>query len=169
MENLEVAQTALHRIIIIRGHRVMLDFDLAALYEVQTGALNRAVRRNPDRFPSDFMIVLTREEILRLCQFGITSAKGAELKFSPRVTAFTEHGVGMLSSVLRSLRAVQVNIQIVRAFARLRRMVAETEELAGRLDRLERHYDGQFKTVFDAIEELREPLKTPPKKIGFGA
>src|SRR5437016_7031264 len=117
-------------IYLIRGEKVMLDRDLAALYEVETRALNQAVGRNRDRFPPDFMFELTREEILGISQI-VTSSN---LKFSKRVTAFTEQGVAMLASILRSKRAVLVNIQIMRAFVRLRQMLASNAELSRRFD-----------------------------------
>ena len=150
-------------IYLIRGEKAMLDRDLAALYEVETRALNQAVGRNRDRFPSDFMFELTREEIKGISQ-TVTSSN---LKFSKRVTAFTEQGVAMLSSVLRSKRAVQVNVEIMRAFVRLRRMLASNSELSRRLDDLESKYDRQFKIVFDAIRQLMSPPQTGPKQIGF--
>jgi hypothetical protein len=132
----------------LRGHRVILDRDLAALYGVSTGNLNKAVSRNIDRFPGDFMLQLTGEDLRNLkFHFG-TSSRGGTRK-PPR--AFTEQGVAMLSSVLRSRRAVQVNIEIMRAFVRLRAAIAEHRDLAARLDELEARYDSQFKVVFDAI------------------
>jgi hypothetical protein len=158
-------------ILLIRGQKVMLDRDLAQLYGVETRALNQAVRRNIDRFPEDFMFRLTREEIMRISQFVISSAHpGVQtLKFSKNVMAFTEHGVAMLSSVLNSPRAVQVNIQIMRTFAKLRDIMSQHKDLARRLDELERKYDAQFKIVFDAIRQLMAPPEpAPPKKrIGF--
>jgi hypothetical protein len=150
-------------IYLIRGEKVMLDRDLADLYKVETRVLNQAVGRNRDRFPSDFMFVMTRKEINGISQI-VTSSN---LKFSKRVTAFTEQGVAMLSSVLHSKRAVQVNIEIMRAFVRLRRMLASNSELSGRLDDLESKYDHQFKVVFDAIRQLMSPPKRGRKQIGF--
>jgi hypothetical protein len=152
-------------IFLIRGERVMLDRDLAALYEVETRILNQAVKRNRERFPADFMFELTRDEIEGISQ-TVTSST---LKFSKRVTAFTEQGVAMLSSVLHSTRAVQVNIEIMRAFVRLRQMLASNVELARRLDRLEKKYDQQFKVVFDAIRQLMLPTPSDRKQIGFRA
>jgi hypothetical protein len=160
-------------ILLIRGQKVMLDRDLAQLYGVETRALNQAVRRNIDRFPEDFMFRLTREEIMRISQFVISSAHPGvkTLKFSKNVMAFTEHGVAMLSSVLNSPRAVQVNIQIMRTFAKLREIILQHKDLARRLNELEKKYDAQFKIVFDAIRRLmtpQEPEPEPPKKrIGF--
>ena len=150
-------------IYLIRGERVMLDRDLAMLYEVETRALNQAVTRNRDRFPSDFMFELTRDEILGISQF-VTSSK---LKFSKRVTAFTEQGVAMLASVLRSKRAILVNVEIMRTFVRLRQMLASNSELSRRLDELEKKYDRQFKVVFDAIRQLMSPPPPDHKPIGF--
>src|SRR4030043_1345198 len=158
-------------ILMIRGQKVMLDRDLAQLYGVETRALNQAVRRNKDRFPEDFMFRLTREEIMRISQFVISSGHpGVEtLKFSKNVMVFTEHGVAMLSSVLNSSRAVQVNIQIMRTFAKLREIISQHKDLARRLDELEKKYDAQFKIVFDAIRQLMMPPEpeTPKKRIGF--
>jgi hypothetical protein len=155
-------------ILLIRGQKVMLDRDLARLYGVETRVLNQAIRRNIDRFPEDFMFRLTREEIMRISQFVISSVHPGvkTLKFSKSVMAFTEQGVAMLSSVLHSRRAIQVNIEIMRAFVRLRRMLASHADLARKLDGLEKKYDAQFKVVFDAIRELMKPPETK-KRIGF--
>jgi hypothetical protein len=150
-------------IYLIRGEKVMLDRDLAELYGVETRVLNQSVRRNIDRFPSDFMFELTREEIEGISQF-VTSSN---LKFSKRVTAFTEQGVAMLSSVLRSKRAIAVNVEIMRTFVRLRAMLASNAQLAKRLADLERKYDSQFKVVFDAIKKLMLPPDKPKGGIGF--
>jgi hypothetical protein len=151
-------------ILFVRDHKVILDKDLAVLYGVSTGNLNKAVTRNIDRFPDDFMIQLTEEEFKNLkFHFG-TSSWGGTRKL-PR--AFTEQGVAMLSSVLQSPRAVQVNIEIMRAFVRLRQMLASNAELARKFDALEKKYDAQFKIVFDAIRQLMEPPEKPRKKIGF--
>jgi len=155
------------RILLIRGQRVMLDADLAGLYGVTTRRLNEQVKRNWDRFPEDFMLVLTKEEteILR-SQFATSSSWGGR-RYNP--LAFTEQGVAMLSSVLRSQRAVQVNIAIMRAFVKLREMLASNRDLARRLDEMENKYDAQFKVVFDAIRELRKPPEKPRRRIGFGS
>ena len=157
------------RILLIRGQKVMLDRDLAMLYGVETRALNQAVRRNRDRFPQDFMLQLTREEILRISQSVISSAhpQVKTLKFSKSVMAFTEHGVAMLSSVLNSPRAVQVNIEIMRTFAKLRKIILQHKDLARRLDELEKKYDAQFKVVFDAIRQLMAPPAPKRRPIGF--
>ena len=134
-------------IFLIRGEKVMLDRDLAELYGVETRTLNQSVKRNLERFPDDFMFELTREEIIGISQVVTSSG----LKFSKRVTAFTEQGVAMLSSVLRSKRAIAVNVEIMRAFVRLRKILASNAELSLRLDDLEGKYDRRFKIVFDAI------------------
>jgi hypothetical protein len=151
-------------ILVLRGHRVILDKDLSALYGVTTGNLNRAVNRNIERFPDDFMLRLTEEEFSDLkFHFG-TSSWGGTRKL-PR--AFTEQGVAMLSSVLRSARAVQVNIEIMRAFVRLRQMLQTNAELARKLAALEAKYDAQFKVVFDAIRELMATPRPQRRSIGF--
>jgi len=144
-------------IIVVRGEKVMLDKDLATLYGVPTGNLNRAVQRNRGRFPADFMFQLSEEEaeILK-CQFGISSSEwGGRRRSQPSV--FTEQGVAMLSSVLRSPRAVEVNIEIMRAFVRLRQLLSSHVDLARKLDELEQKYDKQFAIVFEAIRKLMEP------------
>ena len=150
-------------IYLIRGEKVMLDRDLAELYQVETRVLNQAVGRNHERFPPDFMFELTREEIFGISQLVTSST----LKFSKRVSAFTEQGVAMLSTVLRSKRALHVNIEIMRAFVKLRQMLASNAELSRRLDELEGKYDRQFKVVFDAIRQLMSPAPPDRKQIGF--
>jgi hypothetical protein len=145
----------------------MMDAHLAELYEVETKNLKRAVKRNIGRFPSDFMFKLTRaeSEILR-CHFG-TLSWGAHSKFLPFV--FTEQGVAMLSSVLRSQRAISVNIEIMRAFVRLREMLATHRDLAKKLDELEKKYDQQFRVEFDAIRQMMvQPVPGSKRRIGFG-
>jgi hypothetical protein len=149
----------------IRYHRVMLDADLAALYGVETGQLVRAVKRNISRFPHDFMFQLSKDEFENLrCHFGSSSHWGGR-RYPPY--AFTEQGVAMLSSVLRSKRAIRVNIEIMRAFVRLRQILASNKELAKRLDELEKKYDAQFKVVFDAIRQLMAPPEPKRRPIGF--
>ena len=151
----------------------MLDTDLASLYGVRVKALNQAVRRNLDRFPRDFMFRLTwaeversRSQIVTLNEATTRRSQGSNVKYLPH--AFTEHGVAMLSSVLKSQRAAQVNIEIMRAFVRLRDLIGHNRELAQRLDVLESKYDRQFKVVFDAIRELMAPAAAVPKRrIGF--
>ena len=153
------------RIYIIRGKKVMFDRDLAALYGVETGHLNQAVSRNLNRFPSDFMFPLNGGEFKNLIsQFGISSWGGTRKK--PRV--FTEHGILMLSSVLNSPRAIQVNIQIMRTFTQLREYILSHARLQKKMKALEERYDTQFRAVFEAIRELEEPLKQKRKRtIGF--
>lgn len=157
------------KIYLIRGHKVMLDRDLAQLYEVETRVLNQAVRRNIERFPEDFMFALTRDEIMKISQIVISSGTDSNrtLKFSKRVMVFTEHGVSMLSSVLNSPKAIQVNIQIMRTFAKIREMMIQHKDLSRRLDALEKKYDSQFKVVFDAIRQLMTPPVTKKGQIGF--
>ena len=137
------------------------------MYGVETKQLVRAVKRNRARFPDDFLLRLTKEEFDNLrCQVGTSSVWGGR-RYPPY--AFTEQGVAMLSSVLRGRRAVLVNVEIMRTFVQLRRMLASNAELSRRLDALERRYDTQFKSVFDAIRQLMAPAQPPPGKIGFSA
>ncbi len=152
-------------ILFIRNQKVILDSNLAQLYGVTTGNLNKAVKRNLDRFPKDFMFQLTQEEYKSLrFQIGILE-KGRHTKYLPY--AFTEQGVAMLSGVLNSPKAVQVNIEIMRAFVRLRQMLLTHTELARKLETLEKKYDAQFKVVFDALRALMSPPVKPKRKIGF--
>ena len=159
------------KIILVRNQKVILDSQMAELYGVETKVLKRAVRRNKDRFPADFMMQLTGEEaeILR-CQFGTSSWGGR--RYLPY--AFTEQGVAMLSSVLQSKRAIQVNIEIMsqgmalpRAFVRLREILATHKDLARKLEELEQKYDKQFRVVFEAIRELMTPPSPAKRRIGF--
>ena len=161
-----ISQDITDAILLIRGRRVILDEALAALYGVETKALKRAVRRNLDRFPDDFMFELTTQELADLrCQFGTSSVWGG-LRYPP--FAFCEQGVAMLSSVLRSKRAVRVNIEIMRTFVRLRGILAANTELARKLALLESKYDRQFKAIFDAIRELMAPSAPQTRRpIGF--
>jgi len=155
------------KIYLIRGQKVLLDRDLAEMYGVETRALNQAVRRNINRFPEDFMLTLTRDEIRDLSQIVISPG----FKHAPNVFAFTEQGVAMLSSVLNSDRAVQVNIAIMRAFVQMRELAASNRSLARKLDELEMKYDRhdkQFIEVFDAIRSLMAPPVKKGRKIGFG-
>jgi hypothetical protein len=154
-------------ILLIRGRKVMLDADLASLYGVETRVLVQAVRRNLGRFPEDFMFQLSKEEVdfLRSQIVTLKRGRGQHSKYLPY--AFTEQGVAMLSSVLRSPRAIQVNIEIMRAFVRLRQMLASHAELARKLDALEQKYDVQFKAVFDAIRQLMVPPEPKRRPIGF--
>ena len=157
-------------IFLIRGQRVMLDRDLAALYGVETKNLNKAVRRNLDRFPADFMFQLTADEAeSSRFQFG-TLKRGQNIKYLPQV--FTQEGVAMLSSVLRSPRAVQVNITIMRVFVRLGETLALHKELASKLAELERKigsHDASIRTLFEAIHHLTTPPAKPRREIGFHA
>jgi ORF6N domain len=166
-EDLIPTERIANAIRVIRGQRVLLDVDLAKLYGVETRVLNQAVRRNDERFPADFMFQLTVEEYARLrSQIVILdAARGRHRKFRPY--AFTEQGVAMLSGVLHSPRAVAVNVEIMRAFVELRRVLNSHADLARKLEALERRYDGQFKTVFEAIRQLMAPPKRPRRKIGF--
>jgi len=156
-----------NKILIIRGQKVMLDKDLAILYGVETFNLNKAVKRNLDRFPNDFMFQLTKEESNNLIfQFGISSWGGTR----KQPYAFTEQGVAMLSSVLRSERAVQVNIQIMRAFVKLREIISTHKELAQKLKELElkiESHDGNITAIFEAINQLLAVEEKPKRKIGF--
>ncbi len=153
-------------IYLIRGQKVMLDRDLAALYDVETRVLNQTVKRNEKRFPSDFMFELTREEIRNISQF-VTCSGATTIKHSKRVLAFTEQGVAMLSGILKSDRAVEVNIAIMRTFVKLRRMLESNEELSRRLSELESKYDEQFRMVFEAIRELMIPPEPKKNPMGF--
>lgn len=170
------------RILFLRGHKVMLSIDLAELYNVEPRVLVQAVKRNIERFPEDFMFQLTWDEVSLLksqivilkdttspcsrSQF-VTLKRGYNIKYSPY--AFTEQGVAMLSSVLRSKRAIRVNIEIMRAFVRLRQILSSHKQLARKLRALEKKYDAQFKIVFDAIRQLMEPPEPKKPRIGFRA
>ncbi len=151
-------------IFLIRGEKVMLDEDLARLYQVETKVLNQAVSRNMDRFPEDFMFRVSKEEFEVLRSQIVTSSWGGR-RYLPR--AFTEQGVAMLASVLNSKRAVQVNIEIMRTFVRMRQMLATHEELARKLSEVEGRYDKQFKLVFDTLRQLMAPPKIEKRPIGF--
>jgi hypothetical protein len=154
-------------ILLMRKQKVMLDADLAELYGVETRVLVQAVKRNPGRFPEDFMFQLSKEEadFLRSQIVTLEKGRGQHSKYLPY--AFTEQGVAMLSSVLHSQRAIQVNIEIMRAFIRLRQMLATHIDLARKLDALEKRYDSQFKQVFDAIRQLMAPPEPKRRPIGF--
>jgi hypothetical protein len=156
-----------HSIHLVRGLRIMLDEDLASLYAVEVKSLNQAVKRNRDRFPPDFMFQLRTEEVRALRSQTVTlkPARGQHRKYAPY--AFTEQGVAMLSSVLRSPRAVQVNVEIMRAFVRLRQLSYENGNLARRLDALEKRYDARFREVFEAIRALMAPPVKQRRRIGF--
>jgi hypothetical protein len=175
------------RIYLIRGRKVMLDRDLAELYGVKTQALNQAVKRNIRRFPSDFMFFLSEEEMKNwISQIVISNSENADssLHVAPNLRsqfvtsslkmglrkpplAFTEQGVAMLSSVLKSERAIAVNIQIIRTFTKLREMIAEDDSLRRKLEIMEKQYDEQFRVVFDALRRLLEDEEKPKSEIGF--
>jgi flagellar capping protein FliD len=154
------------RIYFIRSQKVMIDRDLAELYGVETKQLKRAVKRNIDRFPIDFMFEMTEEELSNWRgQFGTSNSIKMGLRYSPM--AFTEQGVAMLSSVLNSKRAIQVNIQIMRTFTRLREMMAGHKDLQKKIEDMEAKYDKQFRVVFEAIKQLLQKDNQPKRKIGF--
>ena len=154
------------KIYFIRDEKVMLSTDLARLYQVAPRVLIQAVKRNIDRLPNDFMFQLTVQEFEILKSQIVTSSWGGLRRANPY--AFTEQGVAMLSSVLRSKRAVSVNIEIMRAFVRLRKLLSSNAELVRKLESLEKKYDAQFKIVFDAIRELMTPPAPKRRPIGFG-
>ncbi|OGE76366.1 MAG: hypothetical protein A3K05_04065 [Candidatus Doudnabacteria bacterium RIFCSPHIGHO2_01_48_18] len=162
-------ETIERRIFLIRGHKVMIDRDLAELYGVPTKRLNEQVRRNIKRFPADFMLQLTAEETRLLRSQTATlkkAGRGQHRKYFPYV--FTEQGVAMLASALNSERAIQVNISIVRTFVRLREMLATHKDLAAKIEAMEKKYNSHFKTIFEAIQELMGPEPVPPsRQIGF--
>jgi ORF6N domain len=154
------------RIFLLRGHKIMLSQHLAQLYGVPVKVLNQAVQRNLDRFPLDFMFKLDAQEVAHLRSQIVTSNIGrGGRRYAPY--AFTEQGVAMLSSVLRSKRAISVNVEIMRAFVRLRQLLATHADLARKLEGLEKKYDAQFKAVFDAIRELMKPPLPERREIGF--
>ncbi|TVQ09816.1 MAG: ORF6N domain-containing protein [Balneolaceae bacterium] len=152
-------------IFFIRGQRVMLSTHLADLYDVEPRVLVQAVKRNIDRFPDDFMFQLTEHEFENLKSHFVISSWGGLRRATPY--AFTEQGVAMLSSVLRSTRAVQVNIEIMRTFVRIRRIIAANDDLSRKLDDLEKKYDQQFSVVFEAIRQLMIPSEKERRRIGF--
>jgi hypothetical protein len=154
----------MNKIFEIRGQRVMLDFHLAELYEVETKVLKQAVRRNSDRFPKDFMFEINKEELSILRSQFVTSPLEST-RYGTMV--FTEQGVAMLSSVLRSDKAIKVNIEIMRAFVSIRRMALNYTDLVSRIDSLEEKFDDQFTEVFQALRYLIEPPQKPRKKIGY--
>ena len=167
-DNLVPSERIERAILVIRGQKVLLDSDLAAMYGVDTRELVQSMKRNRERFPEDFAFQLTAAEFERLrSQFVISKPTGrGGRRVAPH--AFTEPGVAMLSSVLRSPRAIQVNVEIMRAFIRLRRVLAADAGLARKLVALELKYDAQFKVVFDAIRELMAPPAKSKRRIGFG-
>lgn len=154
------------KIYYIRGEKVMFDRDLANLYGVETKTLNRAVKRNIDRFPSDFMFQLNKKEaeIFSRHQIG-TLKRGQNIKYLPYV--FTEQGVAMLSSILKSKRAIQVNIQIIRIFTQLRKVLATHKELQNKIEEMENKYDKRFRAIFETLKLLIKEEKMPKNNIGF--
>jgi hypothetical protein len=150
---------------LVRGQKVMLSPDLATPYGVPVKVLNQAVSRNAERFPDEFMFQLTRQELTQSRSQFVTLKRGQNIKYLPY--AFTEQGVAMLSSLLRSARAVKVNIEIMRAFVRLRQLLATHADLGRKLQELEMKYHGQFKVVFEAIRQLMTEPEPPRKQIGF--
>jgi hypothetical protein len=154
-----------HSIFLIRGQKVILDAHLADLYDVATRVLIQAVTRNRSRFPRDFMFQLTKREFANLRSQIVISSLWGGRRSAPY--AFTEQGVAMLSSVLKSKRAIAVNIEIMRAFVELRRVLSEHKDLAKRISELDERYDGQFQVVFDAIRNLIAPPEPPRKRIGY--
>ena len=160
-------ESIVRKIIFLRGEKVLLDRDIAGLYGVETKVLKQAVRRNIKRFPGDFMFELTKEEFENW-RSQIVTSKSDKMGLRHKPMAFTEQGVAMLSSVLHSERAIEVNIAIMRAFVKLREMLAAHKDLKRKLAALEKKYDDQFKIVFEAISELMAPPEKPKKKIGFG-
>ncbi len=163
------AERIARSILLVRGEKVLLDRDLADLYQVETRVLIQSVKRNIRRFPADFMFQLSAKELERWRSQFVMSNPAAKMGLRRRPYAFTEQGVAMLSSVLHSERAVDVNIEIMRAFVRLRQMLASHEELARKLDALEKKYDAHFRVVFEAIRQLMAPPTPEQKKrrIGF--
>ncbi len=153
------------RIYLLRRQKVMISTDLAELYGVEPRVLVQAVKRNIERFPADFMFQLTREESRNLKSQIVTSSWGGARRASPY--AFTQEGVAMLSTVLRSRRAVQVSIAIMRAFVRLRELLASNRDLAEKLEAMERQYDSKFRVIFDVIHKLLAPPESPKEPIGF--
>jgi len=164
---LRVDPKAIQRVVLrIRGQNVLLDSDLSVLYGVTVKSLNQAVKRNRLRFPADFMFQLDAAETAPLRSQIVTAKQGRGGRRTLPY-AFTEQGVAMLSSVLRSSRAIEVNVEIMRTFVRLRRMLAVHDDVARKLDALERKYDGQFRVVFEAIRELMAPSPRARRAIGF--
>ncbi|MDO9577592.1 MAG: ORF6N domain-containing protein [Candidatus Cloacimonadales bacterium] len=163
MSDIVPVENLMNKIIYLREQKVMLDSDLADLYGVETRVLNQSVSRNIERFPDDFVFELTRDEIMNISQFVISS----QIKHSKRVRAFTEQGIAMLSSVLRSERAIKVNIAIMRAFVKLRELLLTNKELNQKLMEIENKYDKQFRIVFEVLQQIMEKPEKPPKEIGF--
>lgn len=163
-------ESIMHRIFLIRGKKVMFDRDLAELYDVETKALNQAVKRNKERFPSDFMFQLDQEEAdVWLKEYSrsqiVTLKQGQNIKYRPYV--FTEQGVAMLSSVLKSKKAIQVNIQIIRTFTKLREILSQNRMLAAKIEKLERRYDKHISHIFKVLKNLTTEKEKPKEPFGF--
>lgn len=172
MEDLVPIERIENKIYLIRGQKVMLDYDLAELYRVKTKRLNEQVKRNPKRFPKDFMFSLTKQEIMRMSQIATSSSgeKLEKLKYHKNINAFTEQGVAMLSSVLNSDHAIEVNVLIMRVFVRLRQILSTHKELANKIDALEKKYsehEVEITTIFKVLKRLMEEPVKPAPKIGF--
>ena len=168
MTSIVPSESIVKKIVFLRGEKVLLDHDLAGLYGVETKVLKQAVRRNIKRFPDDFMFELTKEENQSLRSQNVTLKRGQHSKYLPFV--FTEQGVAMLSSVLNSEWAIEVNIAIMRAFVQLRKMIASHDKLALKLAELEQNlesHDEQIQAIFEAIRQLMTPPAKPRRKIGF--
>ncbi|MDP8293027.1 MAG: ORF6N domain-containing protein [Candidatus Orphnella occulta] len=168
MPNLELTEVIGQKIYLIRGHKVMIDTDIAQLYDVKTKRLNEQVKRNIRRFPTDFMFQLTKKE---KCELVANCDRFKQLKHSTVTPyAFTEQGVAILSSVLNSDRAIQVNIAIMRAFVKLRQVLSTNKALAHKLEQLERKtekHDTEIQAIFEAIRQLMKPPAQPRRRIGF--
>ena len=167
MTDLISVESITNRIYLIRGLKIMIDRDLAELYGVSTKALKQAVSRNIDRFPNDFMFKLNKKEFTHWRSQIVTSNSGDRMGLRHTPMVFTEQGVAMLSSVLNSKRAIQVNIQIMRTFSRLRQMLAGHKELKNKIEEMEAKYDEQFRVVFEAIKQLLKEDAQPKRRIGF--
>ncbi|MCK5320236.1 ORF6N domain-containing protein [Candidatus Parcubacteria bacterium] len=164
MSNVIPLEKIENKILLIRGQKVILDSDLAKLYEIETRALNQAVKRNMEKFPDDFMFSLKREEIMNLSQFVI----GLKIKHSPNVQVFTEQGVAMLSSVLKSRKAIKVNIAIMRTFVNIRKFVSTYEGLARKIAEMENKYDNKVMDIYKVLDSFRKEDKNKKvKEIGF--
>ncbi len=161
------SERIINRIFLIRGKKVMIDRDLAELYEVETKVLNQAVKRNIARFPADFMFQLNKHEtdIWRSQFVTLKNSRGQHRKYLPYV--FTEQGVAMLSSVLNSDRAIQVNIQVIRTFAKLRELLITNKEMREKIESMERKYDKKLQEVFEVLKSLLIQEETPKRQIGF--
>jgi hypothetical protein len=167
MKELITAESITNRIYFIRGLKVMLDRDLAELYGVETRVLKQAVKRNIDRFPNDFMFSLSNQEFDHWRSQFVISNFGDKMGLRHPPMAFTEQGVAMLSTVLNSKRAIQVNIQIMRIFSQFRQMLSGHEDLRKKIEAMEDKYDRQFRIVFEAIKQLLKEDNKPQRKIGF--